>query len=399
MRIGVNCFPLINNIGGVKQYFFNLFNELLSNDGENTYTFFFFPHNVEELSSLDNNRWRDNAILLNDQHEIIQYLDKIDLYFCPFGALWPRPLPIPSIVTLVDIQEVFYPGYFSDVDLFNREYHYPGSTRMADRVITISDFSKKTIVKHHRISPHKVQVAHLCADKGFHRTNEVSCPQKVFITDEDFIIYPANRWQHKNHDTLLRALQWLKVARGLKIKAVFTGHDVANCYPLTRKASEYGLDGQVYSAGYVSVKELAYLYSKARLMVFPSLFEGFGIPLVEAMSVGCPVAASNVTSLPEIGLDAVEYFDPSSPESIGMTIEKIWFDAARREELIKLGRRRARDFSSVKLAQAHLRVFREAAESFSKLRYAWHNWIYQHYHRGLLYLKYRKVLRHYNLSL
>ena len=391
MRIGVNCFPLSNNIGGVKQYFFNLFNELLSNDGRNTYTFFYFPHNVKELSSLDNS-WQGNAILLHDQLEVKKYLNKIDLYFCPFGSLWPRPLPIPSVVTLVDIQEVFYPGYFSDVDLFSREYHYPGSTRMADRVITISDFSKKTIVKHHRISPYKVRVVHLCSDKRFYRTDEVSCLPKVPLPDEDFIIYPANRWKHKNHDTLLRALQWLKAARGLKIKAVFTGHDVPNCYPLARKASEYGLDGQVYSAGYVTVEELACLYSKARIMVFPSLFEGFGIPLVEAMTVGCPVVASNVTSLPEIGVDAVEYFDPSSPESIGIAIEKIWYDAARREELIRLGRRRADDFSSAKMAQTHLRVFREATECFSKIRYTWHNWIYQHYHRGLVYLKYKKIL-------
>jgi hypothetical protein len=75
-----------------------------------------------------------------------------------------------------------------------------------------------------------------------------------------------------------------------------------------------------------------------------------------------------------------------------MAIEKIWYDAARREELITLGRRRSRDFSSVRLAQTHLRVFREAGESFSKLRYVWHNWIYQHYHRGLIYFKYRKKL-------
>jgi glycosyltransferase involved in cell wall biosynthesis len=378
----------------MKQYFFSLFNELLSNEGKHSYIFFYFPHNVEELSNLNNNHWQDNAILLNDQHEIIQYLDKIDLYFCPFSSLWPRPLPIPTVLFLHDIQEIFYREFFTEVELFSRDYHYPGSTRMANRVITNSDFTKQTIVQHHRVSAEKVSVAHLCADERFYHTDEVSCRPKVPLPDEDFIIYPANRWQHKNHDTLLRALQWLKAEKGLKIKAVFTGHDVPNCYPLTRKASEYGLDGQVYSAGYVSVEELVYLYSKAKMMVFPSLFEGFGIPLVEAMAVGCPVVASNVTSLPEIGVDAVEYFDPSSPESIGMAMEKIWHDTARREELITLGRRRARDFSSVKLAQTHLRVFREAAESFSKLRYAWHNWIYQHYHRGLLYLRYRKVLRH-----
>ena len=389
MRIGVNCFLLHAEIGGLKQYFFNLFDELLSSDGENSYVFFYFRHNVDELSNLENKRWQENGILIDDQRQIKRHLDGIDLYFCPFGSLWPRPLPIPSVVTLVDIQEIFYPEHFSDTELRSRAYHYVGSTRMADRVITISNFSKEAIVKYHRISPEKVFVAHLSADKRFYRADEVAQRPMNFLPAEDFIIYPANRWRHKNHDTLLKGLRWLETKRGLKIKAVFTGHDVPNCYPLAQKALEYGLDGQVCSLGYVTVEELAYLYLKARLMVFPSLFEGFGIPLVEAMAAGCPVATSNVTSLPEVGGRAVEYFDPSSHESIGMAIEKTWCDTFRRNELIKRGRSRAEDFSATKLAQNHLRAFREAAELFSRRRYVWHKWVYQHYHRGLTYIRHK----------
>jgi glycosyltransferase involved in cell wall biosynthesis len=376
----------------MKQYFFSLFNELLSNEGKHSYIFFYFPHNVEELSNLNNNHWQESAILLNDQFEIKQYLDKIDVYFCPFSSLWPRPLPIPTVLFLHDIQEVFYPEFFTRSDMFSRDYHYPGSTRMADRVITNSDFTKQTIVQHHRISPEKVSVAHLCADERFFRAAEVARSPHFPLPNGNFIIYPANRWQHKNHDTLLRALQWLKVEKGRKIKAVFTGYDVPNCYPLARKASEYGLDGQVYSVGYVSVEELAYLYSKAKLMIFPSLFEGFGIPLVEAMAAGCPVLASNLTSLPEVGVDAIEYFDTSSPQSIGKAIERIWNDEARREELINRGLKRAQDFSAERLAHIHIMAFQKAVESFSMHKYLWNSWIYRRYHCGMLYFKYRKII-------
>jgi glycosyltransferase involved in cell wall biosynthesis len=393
MRVGVNCFLLQANIGGMKQYFFNLFRELLENDHQNEYVFFHFLHNAAELATLENTRWQANAILLNDQAEVKQHLGKIDLYFCPFGALWPRPLPIPTVVTLVDIQEVFYPEFFTDLDLYNREYHFPGSTRMADRVITISHFSKKMIVKHHRISLQKVTVAHLCADKRYYRAAEVAHPPQSPLPGGDFIIYPANYWMHKNHDALLGALRWLKTEKRLKIDVVFTGYDVPNGYPLAQKVSEYGLDEQVYAVGYVTVEEMAYLYSKAKMLVFPSLFEGFGIPLVEAMIVGCPVVAAKATSLPEIGADAAEYFDPSSPEIIGLTIEKVWGDGGLRQRLIERGRRRALDFSAAKLAQAHLAVFSEAARSFSATRYAWHYWVYQHYHYWLVLFKYRKVLR------
>jgi glycosyltransferase involved in cell wall biosynthesis len=391
MRIGVNCFLLQADIGGMKQYFFNLFQELLENDHQNEYVFFHFPRNAEELVTLENTRWQANAILLNDQAEVKQHLDEIDLYFCPFGALWPRPLPLPTVVTLVDIQEVFYPEFFTDLDLYNREYHFPGSTRMADRVITISHFSKKTIVQHHRISPHKVTVAHLCADKRYYRAAEVARLPQFPLPGGDFVIYPANYWKHKNHDALLRALRWLKTEKGLKIDAVLTGYDVPNGYPLAQKVSEYGLDEQVYYVGYVTVEEMAYLYSKATMLVFPSLFEGFGIPLVEAMAAGCPVVAANATSLPEVGVEAAEYFDPLSPESIGLAIEKVWRGADLRQQLVKWGRRRAFDFSTSKLAQTHLAVFNEAAQDFSLARYAWHYWIYQHYHRWLVHFKYRKV--------
>jgi len=158
MRIGVNCYQLLADIGGLKQYFLRLFRELLKNDEQNTYIFFYFSHNLDELSYLDDLDWQENAIELKDQQEVKEHLGKIDLYFCPFGALWPRPVPVPTVVTLVDIQEAFYPEYFTAQDLFNRHFHYTGSTKMADRVITISEFSRETIVKHLKISPHKIRI-------------------------------------------------------------------------------------------------------------------------------------------------------------------------------------------------------------------------------------------------
>src|SRR5262245_11318331 len=101
MRIGVNCYLLQKTIGGLRQYFHRLFKELLANDLDNSYVFFYFDQNIEEMEQIGNNRWKDGAILLTDQTEVLNYLDKIDLYFCPFGAIWPRPVPLPSVVMLV----------------------------------------------------------------------------------------------------------------------------------------------------------------------------------------------------------------------------------------------------------------------------------------------------------
>jgi len=110
------------------------------------------------------------------------------------------------------------------------------------------------------------------------------------------------------------------------------------------------------------------------------------------MAAGCPVLASNLTSLPEVGVDAIEYFDPLSPQSIGKAIETLWNNSPKRQELINKGLKRANDFSEQRLAHIHIMAFQKASESFGMHKYLWNSWIYRHYHRGLVYLKYRKTL-------
>lgn len=374
MRIGVNCFLLLENVGGIKQYFLTLFRELLSRDDSNQYIFFYFKQNIAELNKLSDLQWKNNSVFLDSQKEIHQHLDKIDIFFCPFGTLYPRPLPLPTVVTLVDIQEVFYPEFFTVHNLLARDYQYKGSTRMADQVVTISEFSKQSIVEHHRVAEGKVKVAHLCADERFYRAEEIARRPDNLLPDK-FVFYPANHWLHKNHDILLRALVWLKGERKVVINAVFTGFDQDDGYQIESKAREYGLEDQVFQLGYVSVEELAYLYINAQMLVFPSLFEGFGIPLVEAMAAGCPVLAAEATSLPEVGAKSVSYFDPSSAEELAQAIGKLTEDETLRRDLIVRGKKRAKEFSAVRLADEHLEIFSAACVSYRRSRYLWNRWI------------------------
>lgn len=376
MRIGVNCYLLQSHIGGMKQYFHNLFSKLLEDDHSNEYIFFLFPQNEEEFNKLEVNERKISFIKMTDQSEVNNHLSKIDLYFCPLFTLWPRPLPVPTVVTIPDIQEVYFPGYFSKEDLYNREYHYIGSTKMADRVITISEFSKKTIIEHHRIPAHKIIVAYPCIDKRFYNYSKSSIPKiSNLLPDGDFIFYPANHWLHKNHDTLLRALNILKLQRGLIINVIFTGYSVNNGYLLEEKIIEYNLEKQAFCYGYVTDEEIIYLYSKAKFLVFPSLFEGYGIPLVEAMATGCPVVAANDSAIPEIAGKAAEYFDPTSNEDIAKTIKKVWINDILRNQMILRGKERASQFSADNLIQTHLKAFEEAKKSFSKYRYLWNLYI------------------------
>jgi glycosyltransferase involved in cell wall biosynthesis len=378
VRIGVNCFLLQESMGGLRQYFHRLFRELLANDHENLYVFFYTDQNIKEMEHIGDERWKKDAVLLQDQIEVRNHLDKIDLYFCPFGALWPRPLPLPTVVTLVDIQEKYYPDFFSKEELWEREYHYDASTRAADRVITISEFSKDSIAHYHHVSKDKIDVAYLAADESFYEPVDSGDNSGLQLPDR-YIFYPANRWFHKNHDNLLRAVSLLK-EKNIIINCVFTGFDYDGGYPLQKKVIEYGLESQVKVIGYVTGDGIKYVYKKAEMLCFPSLFEGFGMPPVEAMAIGCPVVCSNTTSLPEVVGDAALLFNPDDPGDIAEKIRAVWESRELRERLTKAGREQAKKFSVKRIASTHLEAFDKATLSYRKSRYMFYRYFYEPLH-------------------
>lgn len=375
MRVGIYCYPLQENIGGMRQYFHRLFRELLANDNENSYIFFYFEHNVSELEKLGNDRWKEGAVLLHSQDGVKHHLDKIDIYFCPFGGLWPRPIKVPSVVMIPDIQEKFHPEFFSRKILFDREFYFDASTRIADRVITISNFTKNSIVKYHGVSSDKISVAYLSVDESFvdYAPDDESVVSNL---PSQYLFYPANRWLHKNHDNLLKALIVLKNKYDLTVDCVFTGHEATGGYPLGEKIKEYGLEAQIHVLGYLSDNQLKYIFKSANLLCFPSLFEGFGIPVLEAMSLGCPVVCASTSSLPEVAGDAALFFNPSDPDDIAIKIRSLWDNTSLRNELIGLGKQQSGKFSIKKTADVHLNAFKSAKSSFNLVKYYYDKCIY-----------------------
>jgi glycosyltransferase involved in cell wall biosynthesis len=391
MRIGVNCYPLAPEVGGIKQYFLTLFEYLLLHDFEHEYIFFWHPQNQAELDKLSSDRWRKSAIQIQHPSDIRQHLDQFDLYFCPFGVLRPRPLPKPTVVTLPDIQEVFYPEFFSVGDRLSRDLNFPASTNMADRVITHSQSAKQSLLEHHRLPSDKVIIAYHCIDQRYYRSREIAQAPAAPIPDR-FIFYPANLWPHKNHDRLLQALRILESEHNLKIPAVLTGFEQSNGYPLAQKVAEYGLDQQIFPLGYLSLENLAYLYNHAQMLVFPSLYEGFGLPLIEAMVAGCPVVAAIATAIPEIIADAGLLFDPTSPPALATAIAQVWQNQNLRQSLIQRGQRRAQAFSPAQTANIHLQTFAAAAQSYRYQRFVWNTWVYGPAHRLKTGFKWRQTL-------
>jgi len=167
----------------------------------------------------------------------------------------------------------------------------------------------------------------------------------------------------------------LKQERGVIIQCVCTGFPMDNGYPLLEKITEYGLAEQVLYVGYVSQEEMRGLYSRATLLCFPSLFEGFGMPVLEAMEAGCPVVCADATSLPEVVGGAAVLFDPNDYCDVAGALLKVWNDDTLRAKLISRGRLRAEQFTTASMAEVHLQAFEYALKTF--LPDSRH--IYQHY--------------------
>ena len=217
MLIGVNCYLLTPEIGGLRTYFGQLFNDLSKNHPEHEIVYFYFSQNEAILKEFDFFPWNRHAVKLAKQSEIFGFLKKLDLFFCPLGSLWPRPVSIPSVVTIPDIQECFFSSFFSEKERLFREYNHLDSLEAADRIVTISNFSKKTFIEQYGVSPKKVRVSWLNADDSIFEPM-VEPPNRTFeLPPSGYLFYPANRWPHKNHDTLLHAMRYLKEARGLKV--------------------------------------------------------------------------------------------------------------------------------------------------------------------------------------
>jgi glycosyltransferase involved in cell wall biosynthesis len=267
-------------------------------------------------------------------------LDKLDAIHFPLTVMLPRVRRPPAAVSLLDIQHLIFPEFFSRAELVYRWTVYGWSLRRARTIIAISEHVKEMLVEKMAIEPERIEVIHLGLDHELFRPGgEERRP---------FLLYPANPWPHKNHERLFRAFTQSRRARP-ELRLVLTGTGLERLGPLP--------DG-VERRGRVSREELAELYRTAAALVFPSVYEGFGQPPLEAMASGLPVAASRAGALPEVCGDAALYFEPTSVDEI---TEAILAVLERPDHLVERGLRRAAKFTWDETARRHDGVYRALA--------------------------------------
>jgi glycosyltransferase involved in cell wall biosynthesis len=285
-----------------------------------------------------------------------------DVYHCPFTVpLPPWKAAENTILTLHDVKHFTDPELLNIPDLRIWRAFIRRGLKWVRKYITVSEYAKGTIVDCLPIKPELVRVVYNGIDTHiFHNRPIVADTNKFSHLPSEFIILPAATWPYKNHVRLLQAMALLRDTKRINVHLVLTGfvrsahQDVRECLENQR------LEDQVSWLGWITAEELAYVYQQARALVFPSLHEGFGLPIIEAMACGCPVLCSNTTSCGEIAGGAALTCDPLQVEEIAANLEKIWTDSQVRADLIQKGLIRAKNFTCERMAEETLKVFATA---------------------------------------
>lgn len=335
-------------------------------------------HPVRVIASLDNDGLykglRDVEVCVAarlDEWVLLPHFRWADVYYAPLNGLRPALIPhdLPVVACVHDLQHNYAPEFFSKAVWEARNEDYGFAIKRANRLIAISEFEKQNLTRF--FGKTEIDVVHhggYLAD-SYSTESAVHYLKQGAVPSGDYVIYPAVAWPHKNH---LRLVQAFVLARrmGLKCKLVLTGaleHDLSRP-DFLRAAQELGLtDQELAVKGFVPDTELAALLRYARAMVFPSLYEGFGIPVAEAMKLGTPVIATRATAIPEVAGDAALYFsDGENAITIARDLVRYLDDNALLREKSQLGLARGKQFSTEQMCRETSFVFERAIEGCAK---------------------------------
>ena len=381
MRIGINALGMSpGQMGGVEVYIRNLIVNLGRIDLDNEYLVFVSRHNqsVFESGLPPNVRlvviappppaspvtralryWGWLPSPLANQLE----RSGVDVIHYPDSIINPPGIALSCVLSSHDIQHEYFPHHFPLKTRLLRKLTYGPSARKARRIITDSQFTRETLVEKFGVPAGKITPIHWGVDAAFRPDASLAEDQRVrhqYHLPRVFAFYPANTWPHKNHPRLVQAISLLQKKYRSACKLVLCGQPGWGHDALLAALKAYDLQRDVLILGYVPAADLPALYRAASLLVYPSLFEGFGFPLVEAMSCGCPIVCSNVTSLPELAGDAAVLVNPYDVEGLADAMWRMLSDRDLRADLVARGLARAGHFSWEQAARQTIQVYRQA---------------------------------------
>jgi glycosyltransferase involved in cell wall biosynthesis len=288
-----------------------------------------------------------------------------EVLFSPLQSAAFHEPGLPHVAVAYDVQELHRPDFFSRAEL-RRRAAFRADLARCTRVGAISGATRDDLVARAGLRPDRVSVIHPAGPSERRPLPAAALAARLAglgLAPGGYALYPANFWPHKNHERLLRAVAASPLARDPTFRLVLCGALDDRRRAVEALATDLGLGPRVLFLGYQPDEEMTALLQGARLLVFPSLFEGFGIPVVEAFRLGVPVACSDLPALREVAAEAAALFDPEREEALARAVASAWSDSAARARLVTAGAARAAAFPADVVAPAWAALLRAAASA------------------------------------
>ena len=368
MRIGIDARKLHDF--GIGTYIRNLLRQLARLDRDTEFVVLCRTEDRQALAALGENfrPVTESAANYSVSEQIRVPLalkrEGVTLFHAPHYVL-PPLVRCRSVVTIHDCIHLMFPQYLPNrAALAYARASIGYAARRATRIMTVSESSKRDILRFVDTQPEKIDVIYNAYDERFTvepGEDEVVRVRERFQLHDEFVLYAGNVKPHKNVERLIQAFDLVR-RQGLdRLKLVIIGDELSKYTALRRAVHRHQLHKYVRFLGFVPESTLAVMYRLAGVFVFPSLYEGFGLPPLEAMASGTPVVTSNVSSLPEVAGDAALLVDPHDATAIAAGISRILNDEQLRRELRRKGIERARQFSWEASVARVRQIYGEAA--------------------------------------
>ena len=285
-----------------------------------------------------------------------------DVYHHPHFDL-PLGVGVPAVATVHDLKYLCHPEFFPSRGRLKSGYMKAclrHTLHAAAQVIAVSENTRRDLQRMFHVEPDRVAVV----PHGVELSPVADGPQEAAPRSlpETYVLFVGTRRPHKNLTGLIRALQLLRTRHGVAADLVVAGKPYAGYAEPEALAHQLGLDAHVHFLDFVEDAQLATLYRQARVVALPSFYEGFGFPLVEAMSCGTPVVGSSVTSIPEVVGDAGLLADPHDPADLAAKLARILKDTKLAAQLARAGKQRAQRFTWNSVAKSTLNVYNRALQ-------------------------------------
>lgn len=364
IKIGINTLPLFDTMAGAERYTQNIIKSLAKLDKRNDYVLFLNKYN-EKFYKIEQDNFK-NIICVFPKNKIAraayeQFVlpkkarrENIDILFSTCNIA-PLSLRCRLVTMMFDLHWLRIPRFFSGMKNFYIKKMLEATAKRSDKILTLSLSSKNDIAEIFNINPEKIKVTY-CGSENMPFPAGAAKPRPGGVK---YILFVGQFHKRKNIPTLIKAFEKVKDKLNTPHQLYLAGRRGDGYEEVTRLCEKSTHKDDIKIAGYILDEELALLYNNADMFIYPSFYEGFGMPVIEAMAYNLPVICSNSSSLPEVAADAALYFDPGNPDELAAKIEILIKDGVKKEELIKKGREQIKKFTWEEVGRRTLEAIEE----------------------------------------